>query len=181
MPKVLRAKVCLLGEAGVGKTSLVRRFVFDQYSDKYYPTLGAMVTKKELTVQYAESTLQVLLLVWDIMGEPSFREVVADAYFPGSQGLLAVGDLTRPPTVRSLPEWVEAAWRVTGRIPVALLGNKADLPAEPGAQEALTDIGASYDAPRWRTSARTGENVEAAFSSLARTLTGALLASGPRE
>ncbi len=58
---VMKAKVCLVGEAAVGKTSLIRRYVLDQYDDRYETTLGAKVTKKELRIPIKEKHLEVQL------------------------------------------------------------------------------------------------------------------------
>jgi len=170
----VRSKVCLIGDPGVGKTSLVRRFVFGEYSDAYNPTLGAKVSKKELSVRTAQREVRVSLIVWDIMGEPDFREALADTYFRGGRGLIGVGDLTRPGTVQALRDWIKTARRFTPHGPIVLLGNKSDLVPHSGASEMLAEIGASYKAPSWRTSAKTGENVEAAFASLAKMIAGPL-------
>ena len=177
----MRAKVCLVGEAGVGKTSLVRRVVFDEYGDRYFPTLGAKAIKKELAVRLGDQTVRIVFVIWDIIGEPSFRQLLADAYFPGTRGLLGVGDLTRPATLRALPAWIDAARGVSGPVPLVLLGNKADLSAEKGADETLAQVGASYAAPHWHTSAKTGENVEAAFASLAKMVANAVLGIATRS
>ncbi|MBI4739767.1 TniB family NTP-binding protein, partial [Candidatus Woesearchaeota archaeon] len=69
--KDLVAKICLFGEAAVGKTSLIRRFVLDQYDDRYLATIGAKVSKKVVTVQVPEKNIEAELtvMIWDIMGQ----------------------------------------------------------------------------------------------------------------
>lgn len=170
-PEVLKAKVCLVGEASVGKTSLVRRFVYDQFDDRYFSTIGAKVTKREMDVRLENREVRVVLTIWDIMGEPSFRELLKEAYFAGAQGILAVADLTRPHTFPALREWVDAARKVSGPVPLAVLGNKADLPAARGAEEAITEVRTALRVPFERTSAKSGENVEVAFTGLVEAIT----------
>src|SRR3989449_3200053 len=83
----MKTKVCLVGEAAVGKTSLVRRYVLDQFEDKYITTLGAKVSKKEMEFDVPDRDLHVQMdiTIWDIMGEKGFRELLKDAYFYGAR------------------------------------------------------------------------------------------------
>ncbi len=169
-PAVLKAKVCLVGDSGVGKTSLVRRYVLDQFDDKYISTLGAKVTKKELRLDDPKGggPLIVYLTIWDIMGQPSFRELLREAYFREAQGVLAVADLTQRDTMDHLPAWTEAVVRTVGPMPVVVAANKADLVAEAAyGRPDIARAADALDADVFLTSARTGVNVEEAFRCLA--------------
>jgi len=177
-PEVMKAKVCLLGEPGVGKSSLVRRFVYDQFDTRYQPTLGAKVTKKEMGLRLGDRPVHAVLTIWDVMGEPSFRELLKDAYFSHLQGVLAVGDLTRSQTIRATADWIDAACRVSGHVPIVLLGSKNDLSAEPDAMAVIDEVAEAFAAPMWLTSARTGQNVETAFLTLAERIARAGLRRG---
>ena len=130
-PAILKAKVCLVGENAVGKTSLVRRYVLDQFDDRYITTLGAQVMKKEVRLEDPKlgGPMIVDLTTWDVMGQPSFRELLREAYFSGAQGILAVVDLTRRETLDNLPPWIEAVVRTVGPVPLVVAANKADLAA----------------------------------------------------
>ena len=167
----MKAKVCLVGEAAVGKTSMVRRFVLDEFEDRYVTTLGAKVSKKEMDIDLGDQGRSVHLdmTVWDIMGEKGFRELLKDAYFQGARGILAVADLTRYSTLSGLDDWVTSVFRVVGEIPVVYAVNKLDLKDEVmilfGEKEVAAHAEA-FDAPWLYTSAKTGENVEAAFRRL---------------
>jgi small GTP-binding protein len=176
---VFKAKICLVGEEGVGKSSLARRFVYNEFSDRYQPTIGANIARRNVTVELPSRTVETILTLWDIMGESTFLQLLKEAYFAEVQGVLAVGDLTRPETVRALSEWIDAAYGVSGPVPVVLLGNKADLPAAPGAREALAEIGASLGVNPRQTSAKTGDGVGDAFASLAQTIVRAAEAARP--
>ncbi len=165
--EVMRAKVCLVGEPGVGKSSLVRRFVYDQWDDHYHATLGAKVSKKEFDLFVDDHPVHAVLTIWDIMGEPSFRDLLKDVYFSALQGVLAVGDLTRSRTIGATADWIDAACHVSGHVPIVVLGAKSDLSAEPDAMAVINEVAEDFSAPSWLTSARTGQNVDLAFLTLA--------------
>ena len=165
--EVMKAKVCLVGEPAVGKSSLVRRFVYDQFGDIYHPSLGAKVSKKELDFRIGDRPVHAILTIWDIMGEPAFRELLKDAYFSHLQGILAVGDLTRSKTIGATTVWIDAACGVSGHIPIVVLGAKNDLHPEPDAPALIEEVADQFAAPSWLTSAKTGTNVDRAFFSLA--------------
>ncbi len=169
----MKAKVCLVGEAAVGKTSLIRRFVLNAFDEKYVTTLGANVSKKEITVEIPERDLLVNMdmVVWDIMGEKGVRDLLKEAFFHGAQGILAACDITRYSTLRELDDWVQSVFNVCGDVAVVYAVNKTDLKEEAmvffGDREAEISAEA-FDAPFFYTSAKTGENVQAAFNELAR-------------
>jgi len=169
--ETLKAKVCLVGEAAVGKTSLSRRYVLDQFEDKYITTLGAKVSKKELEFDVPESnmTVRTVMVIWDIMGEKTFRDLTKEAFFHGTKGVLAVCDLTRYNTLRELDDWIESVFGVVGEIPVIYAVNKVDLKDEVmvmyGKSE-LDQATRAFNAEYLYTSAKTGENVELVFEKL---------------
>ncbi|MFQ5552452.1 MAG: Rab family GTPase [Thermoplasmata archaeon] len=167
----LKVKICLIGEAAVGKTSLIRRYVLDEFDDSYITTLGAKISKKELQmpVTQDEGVVQMDMLIWDIMGEKQVRDLLREAFFLGTQGIIAVCDLLRHSTLRALDEWVESVFQVTGPVPVIYAINKADLRDEAvmlvGERE-VDGYAAAFDSPYYFTSAKTGENVEPVFYTL---------------
>ncbi|MFQ6060151.1 MAG: Rab family GTPase [Thermoplasmata archaeon] len=169
----VKMKVCMIGDNSVGKTSLVRRYVFDDFDDRYLATLGAKVTKRMASVKFPELGVEfdIAMLIHDIMGAMEFRALLREAYFFGAQGLIAVCDLTSGKTFDSLEEWIESAYGVTGRIPVEFLGNKVDLEDDLVVSEVeIRKLGRNYKAPHKLTSAKTGANVEPAFEEIARVV-----------
>jgi small GTP-binding protein len=165
----VRAKVCLVGDPAVGKTALVRRFVLDEFPDYYLTTIGTKVTKKEVRIERPaqDAVIELSMSVWDIMGQEGFRELLRDAFFTGTQGVLAVADLTRRETLDNLPAWIDAVNRTVGVVPVVITLNKADLADRAAYDEAeARRIVDALHADCFRTSAKTGENVEAAFRRL---------------
>lgn len=159
---MLKKKICLLGSFGVGKTSLVARFVHSVFSDKYHTTVGVRIDKKVLTIGGAEVTL----MIWDMAGEEDGAPVRMNQVRDAS-GYLLVVDGSRARTLdvaRAIRERVAAE---IGPVPFVLLVNKADLRAEWEIADSewagLRDAGWTL----FETSAKTGEHVEDAFLTLA--------------
>ena len=126
----LKLKICLVGENAVGKTCLIRKYVFDQFDDKYIRTVGTKITKKEIKIQINDEPRDVYLMIWDIMGQPGFRKILGDSYFSGASGVVATCDVTRKDTLYALEEWRRVAFDAIGDVPVVFLGNKCDLEDE---------------------------------------------------
>ena len=173
MPEVqrIKTKVCLVGEAAVGKTSLIRRFVQDEFDDRYITTLGAKVSKKEMAFDVTDRDvkIQMDMTIWDIMGEKGFRDLLKEAFFHGAKGVLAVCDLTRYSTLKELDDWVQSVFNVVGEIPVVYAVNKIDLKDEVmilyGDKE-IEQAARAFEAPFFYASAKTGDNVEFVFRRL---------------
>ena len=164
----VKAKVCLVGDIGVGKTSLVKRFVLDAFDDRYIATIGTKVTKKTVACRWRGQEARMDLVIWDIMGEKGFRQLLKESYFEGAQGILAVCDLTRRDTLADLYGWIDLARANAREAPFVFLGNKADLRAKVVVQEAeLAAIAEPLGATYLFASAKTGLNVERAFAGLA--------------
>jgi small GTP-binding protein len=171
--KMIKKNIIMLGDGAVGKTSLIRRFVIDDYSDDYIQTIGTKVTKKELKVGPKDDQREMVLMIWDIIGQKGYR-YTQSLSFRGMNGALMVADLTRKETLDSvLSYWIPLVLRVAGPIPMIFLGNKSDLTEEK--QFELEDIqhvaenceafGSSSHC--YLTSAKTGDTVDKAFSQLA--------------
>jgi small GTP-binding protein len=179
---LLKSKICLVGEQGVGKTSLIRRYVLDQFDDRYIRTLGAKVEKRSMRVAVPErgGQVDINMAIWDIIGHTGFRQLLGDSFFNGAQGILAVADLTRRDTLPVLTGWIESVESVAGKIPVVLVANKADLVAEAkfGDTE-LADMANTLNCTYLLASAKTGQNVEEAFLRLATQIAKARMPGKP--
>ena len=162
---MIQKKVCMLGATGVGKTSLVSRFVLSLFSDTYLTTIGVKVDKKAVSVDGRDVTL----MLWDIYGQDEFQ-TVRESYLRGASGYLLVADGTRQRTLDTTRELQTTAEGVLGRVPFVLVLNKADL-----ADEWRVDDKALWRMAEdgWtviRTSAKSGAGVEDAFLKLARKM-----------
>ena len=160
---MIEKKICMLGASGVGKTSLVSRFVSSIFSDKYLTTVGVKVDKKVVAV----GDTQVTMLLWDIYGQDEFQ-TVKPAYLRGASGYLLVADGTRATTLDTARSLQKTAEGVVGRVPFVLVLNKIDLATEWQVDERALWKVADEGWPIVKTSAKSGAGVEEAFSRLAR-------------
>ena len=162
---MIQKKVCMVGAAGTGKTSMVQRFVHSIFSERYHSTVGVKIDKKVVQVGPDEMTL----VLWDLYGEDDFQ-TVRESYLRGSSGYLLVADGTRHATLDTAMALQRKAESVLGPVPFLLLLNKADLDAEWQVDErALWKI-AERGWPVLKTSAKTGAGVDDAFARLAREM-----------
>ena len=168
MPRNVIKKVCLLGDGAVGKTSLIRKYVYDDFDDKYLMTIGAKITKKSLLVEGPDEQINLTMMVNDIVGQVEF-ERLHKQYYRGSKGGLFVCDLTRKDTLERMEWWLNSFREVAGDVPVILLGNKVDLKDEHEiTPELMTEFAEKFNCPFFMTSAKTGENVEKAFENMGK-------------
>ena len=162
MAQLIQKKICMLGAYQVGKTSLVKQFVSSIYSDKYLPTLGVKVDKKMVSLDGRD----VMLMLWDIAGaEDHFT--VPTSFVRGAAGYLLVVDGTRPETAERGLDLVAQMDGELGRLPAIILLNKSDLTDQWRLDDAAIAKLTALNVPVMRSSAKTGQNVEAAFRQLA--------------
>ena len=169
----MKLKLCLAGEPAVGKSSLIKRFVLDTYDDRYVATLGTKVIKKtvRLVDKVTNRPIKADLIIWDVMGTRSIRDLLKEAYYHGAHGVMAVLDLTRRETMYELDSWSKAIQTVAGTLPTQVVANKIDLVGQ--RQITDDDIARFCTARGWKfvtTSAKTGENVEQAFAALGQVV-----------
>lgn len=164
---MIQKKICLLGGYGVGKTSLVSRYVHSIFSEKYFSTVGVKIDKKSVKLDSGD----VDLVIWDIYGEDDFQKVRM-SYLRGASGYLLVVDGTRAATLDTALALQQSAESAIGKVPFIVAVNKADLQAHWEVEDKQL---AQLVEKGWRvikTSAKTGGEVETAFSSLAREMAG---------
>jgi small GTP-binding protein len=163
---MIKKKVCLLGAFAVGKTSLVKRFVDNMFSDKYLTTVGVKIDKKMVEHNGEEVTL----LLWDIQGDEGIKSLPV-SYLRGATGCILVIDGTRADTLETALVIEEKMRATLGDLPVVCALNKADLEDEwVLSTEGLEDL----KSRGWeviKTSAKDGLGVEDIF----RELTNAML------
>jgi len=181
-PVNLKLKVCLLGDGAVGKTSLIRRFVENVFTEDYLLTIGTRTSKKRLVIKKPELKMDfyITLIIWDIMGQVSFRKLLHPTYLRGAKGALLVCDLTRRETLEHLDDWIDSLY-VEGRVmPSVFCGNKIDLEDQMNFEGAeLENIASAYDSPHFLSSAKTGENVDNAFQILGEKIIDDLAENDP--
>jgi len=156
-------KICLLGEANVGKTSLVYRFVENKFRENYKSTLGVNLLKHDTMV---EGHGKVSAQIWDLGGQESFKSL-RKLYLEGANGALVIFDVTQKKTFEKLTEWIESFKEARGEQPLILIGNKMDLEGAIKIKEKEAKAFAkTHKMDILLTSAKTGDNVEDAFKDL---------------
>jgi small GTP-binding protein len=156
-------KIVLLGQFGVGKTSLVRRFMTNEFTQDYKTTLGVQIKKKELTLPSGRS---LSMIIWDLEGFSSVSKT-RSSYLLGSDGFIYVFDVTRPVTYSNLEE--ELAF-ITSKYPdviLKIIGNKSDEKDPSTIQNYLKSK--NIDVHDY-VSAKTGEGVSQLFNDIALTI-----------
>lgn len=162
-------KICLVGDFGVGKTSLIRRFVDRQFSDKYLSTVGVKISRKKVDLSEEKS---VQLLIWDLEGHTKFK-AIAPSYLQGAGGAIIAADVTRQETIDNMQERLELFLSVNPKGIAIFALNKADLIEQEKVQLLLKNVKekkldrviATYS-----TSAKTGENVDEMFHLISETM-----------
>jgi small GTP-binding protein len=169
-PRTLVKKICILGDPAVGKTSLVGRFVLQQFGEEYVSTIGARVCEKEVAVGEPGAAARIQMVIWDIAGQSQFTSVTP-GFYRGAEGALIVCDMTRRETLRNLFSWDGRFRETAAAHNVMVLFNKSDLEAKWEISRSEAETAAKeLKSPCLFTSARTGENVEGAFLALATKL-----------
>ncbi|MFQ5341291.1 MAG: Rab family GTPase [Anaerolineae bacterium] len=159
-------KICLLGDFAVGKTSLVRRFVYNLFDDRYISTIGVKVSRKTVVVPRADDVVELTMMLWDLAGSEEFNQVRA-SYLRGAAGAVLVCDLTRPETLTNLSTYTADLFQVSPDARLIIAANKSDLTDQQQIEPAdVQTVAAQFNAPYYITSARTGDEVETLFRQL---------------
>lgn len=153
----IRAKVVLIGSIGVGKTSLVERFVHQKFSNNYLSSIGVRVDSKDVQLNHAK----VKLLIWDLAGEIYLSNQYKN-YIKGAAGVMLVFDITRPDTYDNIKTVADDISKSHPQISVVIIANKSDLREDPQFKDYIQE-GQEFD---FLTSAKTGEEVELVFEKL---------------
>jgi small GTP-binding protein len=156
-----KLKICMLGATGVGKTSLVERFLRSIFSDTYRTTIGVKIEVRQVRRGDREADL----VVWDLSGQDEFQGVRL-SYLRGASGYVLVIDGTRPETVATAVTLHAAARTAIGDVPFVAMVNKADLVASWDIDARDLDMLARMGWRILRTSAKTGAGVAEAFEAL---------------
>jgi small GTP-binding protein len=158
-------KVIVCGDWAVGKTSLVRRFATNTFTEDYLTTIAMDVTNKEMVVD----GFNVNLALWDTSGQERFS-ALRKRYYEGAQGVIFVYDITRPESFRHIEKrWISEVDEVLENYVPALWGTKADLADQRVVSKNSGDrLARRMKAYFFETSALNGHNVNKAFTSLSR-------------
>lgn len=162
----LSKKICMLGSFGVGKTSLVRRFVYNEFQESYQSTLGVQIHKQSIQIGQIPS-YQFNFILWDIAHIEKFDNVIKN-YFHGAHGAVVVFDVTRAQIFDQVDSFLKPFLMTNPQSKLVFVANKIDL-AEPSERflEQLLQISKLYRKPYVQTSAKQNLNIETVFTCLA--------------
>ena len=161
------SKVCIVGDFAVGKTSVVERFVNNQFSEKYLTTVGVKIDTKEIELPARDVRLK--LIIWDVAGSDRFSHVEF-SYLRGAAAYVFVADGTRAVTIEAAESLRREIEERYGAKPSVMLVNKSDLvDGWEVSDDRLAKLGERYGQV-FRTSAKTGDAVELALIRLAELI-----------
>ncbi len=163
----ITSKVCIVGDFAVGKTSVAERFVNNQFSEKYLTTVGVKIDTKE--IERPDLGIVHKLVIWDVAGSDRFDEVQF-AYLRGAAGLIYVADGTRTDTLRSIVYLREQIGEYFHALPCVALVNKYDLKSDWKADDDHEQTLQETFGSVYRTSAKTGRDVEEAILDLGQAI-----------
>lgn len=161
----------MVGDFGVGKTSLIRRFVDRQFSDQYLSTVGVKISRKtmELSKVKQQEKLDLQLLIWDLEGHTKFKGI-APSYLQGSSGAIVVADVSRKETIERISEHTQLFLSINPKSSIIVALNKADLVDEEKLEKLVQLVqnqGLERVTEIYYTSAKTGLYVDDIFQKLA--------------
>lgn len=119
-------KIVLLGDGGVGKTSIARRYLKKGFSHEYKQTIGVDVFAKNSSLEIHGNRVNISWVIWDLAGQPKFKEVRKE-FYRGAKGAVLVFDVSRKETFDNIVHWANEFASNAGKYPVVLVGNKIDL------------------------------------------------------
>ena len=161
---VYHIKVIIIGEAGVGKTSLVKKFISGHFIKDYRASIGTNMFIKKLDLNSEKVSIQI----WDIAGQEKWIKM-RHLYYRGAHGALIVGDLARRNTFEQIVHfWSPDMKKYCAEVPIILLANKSDLNSDISEND-VESVGKRINAKLiFHTSAKNGKNVEISFEMIAK-------------
>ncbi len=174
----IRFKVVVIGDSGVGKTTIVKRFLGEPFSEIYIKTLGVdFYSKSEIYNFKGVGKVKIFWDIHDFGGQPTFSSIRRLAYFGAHAGIV-VFDVSNVQSFKNLKYWLEEFVTFCGVRPILLVGNKIDLREKvitlsPKVGEKFASMlseSFGIEVPYLETSAKLGINVNKAFKTLAQSL-----------
>ena len=164
-------KLCIFGDGGVGKTTLIRKFVTRVFENDIKMTIGADFSVKNLEIDGETITLRI----WDFAGEERFR-VLLPSFAKGADGGIFMYDITRYSTLNNMKDWLSIFEYFVSddqmKIPIIMIGGKADLQEKRSIEpEEAQKLSVNYALQGfYECSSKTGDNVETLFEFITRKM-----------
>ena len=160
-------KILTIGESGVGKTCILRRFVENKFLKNHLATIGIDFKTKTLIINKQE----IKLKIWDTAGQERFRNITTQ-YYKGADGIVLIYDVTDDASYEKIRDWMEQILSTTKRedIGLVLLGNKCDMEPRAVSEEQGNKMAEELNVSYFETSALTGQGINEAFNELTRDI-----------
>ena len=160
-------KILTIGESGVGKTCILRRFVENKFLKNHLATIGIDFKTKTLNINNQE----IKLKIWDTAGQERFRNITTQ-YYKGADGIVLIYDVTDDASYEKIRDWMEQILSNTKRedIGLVLLGNKCDMEPRAVTEEQGNKMAEELKVSYFETSALTGQGINEAFNELTRDI-----------
>ena len=160
-------KILTIGESGVGKTCVLRRFVENKFLKNHLATIGIDFKTKTLNINNQE----IKLKIWDTAGQERFRNITTQ-YYKGADGIVLVYDVTDEASYEKIRDWMEQILSNTQQeeIGLVLLGNKCDMEPRTVTEEMGKKMAEELKVNYFETSALTGQGIKEAFEQLTRDI-----------
>ena len=160
-------KILTIGESGVGKTCILRRFVENKFLKNHLATIGIDFKTKTLNINNQE----IKLKIWDTAGQERFRNITTQ-YYKGADGIVLVYDVTDEASYEKIREWMEQIHSNTQKeeIGLVLLGNKCDMEPRNVTEDMGNKMAEELKTDYFETSALTGQGIKEAFEQLTKTI-----------
>ena len=160
-------KILTIGESGVGKTCILRRFVENKFLKNHLATIGIDFKTKTLIINKQE----IKLKIWDTAGQERFRNITTQ-YYKGADGIVLIYDVTDDASYEKIRDWMEQILSTTKRedIGLVLLGNKCDMEPRAVTEEQGNKMAEELKVSYFETSALTGQGINEAFNELTRDI-----------
>ena len=160
-------KILTIGESGVGKTCILRRFVENKFLKNHLATIGIDFKTKTLNINNQE----IKLKIWDTAGQERFRNITTQ-YYKGADGIVLIYDVTDDASYEKIRDWMEQILSNTKRedIGLVLLGNKCDMEPRAVTEEQGNKMAEELNVSYFETSALTGQGINEAFNELTRDI-----------
>ncbi|MBN1216166.1 MAG: GTP-binding protein [Candidatus Lokiarchaeota archaeon] len=167
MPKKYIFKILTAGEGGVGKTTLLHRYVDGSFISDTHMTIGVEFFIKDIVLEERDITLQL----WDFGGQERFRFLL-DSYAFGAKGAFYVFDLTRFMSLNRIEHWINICKSDNPTIPIVIIGTKLDLEQNISVEDShIMQLKEKYGfIEYYKLSSKTGENVNKAFETLTKEI-----------
>lgn len=166
-------KIVLLGDFGTGKSSLIKRYVDNSFSEEYLSTIGVSISNKAIDTSINNLVYTSNTMIWDIEGKTDFKPILSH-YLNGAKGFIIVADLTRRNTINLIEEHLTLCEKTAPNLPICIALNKSDFEHEEIDLVSFKELYPNIILIT-KTSAKDDSNIEELFKTLSEKIVEQLL------